>query len=158
MHPNEQLLTIFYSCFKQKYFRGMQDCYADNATFSDPVFSNLNAAQVKAMWEMLIKRGKDLEMIFSNIHADDQTGSVEWTAHYTFSGTSNKVVNRIKSQFRFEKGKIIEHTDHFNFYNWSRQSLGFKGWLLGWTPFLQNKVAEAAKNGLYLFMKKQGYK
>jgi ketosteroid isomerase-like protein len=158
MHPNEQLLTTFYSRFKEKDFKGMQDCYEDNATFSDPVFTNLNAVQAKAMWEMLIKRGKDLTIEFSNIKADDHSGSGEWTAYYTFSATGNKVVNRIRSTFRFANGKIIEHTDHFNFYKWSRQALGLNGWLLGWSPFLHHKVAETAKNGLSLFMKRQGYK
>ena len=57
---NQQLITTFYSAFQKKDYKTMQNCYADNATFSDPVFVNLNATEVKAMWEMLCIRGTDL--------------------------------------------------------------------------------------------------
>ncbi len=38
----------------------MQVCYDNNATFHDPVFTSLNATQVRAMWEMFCLRGNDL--------------------------------------------------------------------------------------------------
>ena len=131
----------------------MQDCYADNATFNDAVFSNLNAKQVKVMWEMLLKTGKDLRLEFKNIKADDKTGSAEWIAYYTFSRTGNKVVNRIKAGFVFENGKIVKHTDDFDFYTWAKQSLGTTGLLLGWTPFLKNKIRSTAMQNLNDFMR-----
>lgn len=130
----------------------MQSCYADNATFSDAVFQNLNAAQVKAMWEMLITRGKDLELRFQNIKANEKTGSAEWIANYTFSNTGNKVENHIKANFEFENGKIIKHVDDFDFYRWSSQALGISGKLLGWTSFLKNKVRQKAMKSLDDFM------
>ena len=126
----------------------MQSCYSDNATFNDAVFTNLNAAQVRAMWEMLIKGGKDLQLEFKNISANDKTGNAEWIAHYTFSRTGNKVVNHIYASFVFENGKIVQHTDSFDFYKWSKQSLGTVGLLLGWTSFLQKKVQQAALKSL----------
>lgn len=130
----------------------MQNCYADNATFSDAVFQNLNAAQVKAMWEMLITRGKDLELRFQNIEAGEKTGSAEWIANYTFSQTGNKVENHIKANFEFENGKIIKHVDDFDFYKWSGQALGISGKLLGWTSFLKNKVRNKAMKSLEDFI------
>jgi hypothetical protein len=130
----------------------MQDCYADNATFSDEAFQNLNSAQIKAMWEMLIKRGKDLEIRFQNVSADEKKGSCEWIANYTFSQTGNKVENRIKANFEFENGKFVKHIDSFDFYRWSSQALGLTGKLLGWTSFLQNKVSEKAMINLAEFM------
>ena len=80
MNDNEKLIHHFYNSFKDKDYKAMQDCYADNATFSDEAFKNLNSAQVKAMWEMLIKRGKDLELRFQNVTANEKTGSAEWIA------------------------------------------------------------------------------
>ncbi len=47
----------------------MQGSYADNATFKDPVFINLNAKQVRAMWEMFCVKSKDLKIEFSKITA-----------------------------------------------------------------------------------------
>jgi len=132
----------------------MQDCYANNATFSDPVFENLNAAEVRAMWQMLITRATDLALEFKNVAADETSGSAEWTAVYTFSATGKKVINKIKANFVFENGKIKEHKDSFDFYKWAKQALGFKGLLLGWTSFLHNKVKQQARNNLIKFMSK----
>ena len=130
----------------------MQECYADNATFSDEVFVSLNSAQVKTMWEMLISRGKDLQICFQNVSADEKSGSAEWIANYTFSQTGRKVENRIKANFEFENGKIVKHFDSFDFYKWSSQALGLKGTLLGWTSFLKGKVQETAMKSLADFM------
>ena len=154
MHPNQQLLTSFYEAFQRKDYATMQACYADNAVFNDAVFQNLDAAHTRTMWEMLIRRGKDLELTFSDIEANDTTGSAAWTATYTFSQTKRKVVNHVKASFAFENGKISKHTDHFNFYNWSKQALGLSGLLLGWTGFLRKKVQRTALKSLTDYMKK----
>jgi hypothetical protein len=152
MNPNEMLINKFYSCFQKKDFRGMQDCYAHDAHFSDPVFPYLNANQVKAMWEMFCVKGKDLEVEFKNVSANEKNGSAEWMAFYTFSATGRKVVNRIKANFIIEQDKIVKHTDHFNFYDWSKQALGVSGLLLGWTQYVKNKVRKVAMKNLEEFM------
>ncbi|TKC12937.1 nuclear transport factor 2 family protein [Pedobacter polaris] len=154
MNTNEQLIQHFYTCFKNKDYKGMQACYADDATFSDAVFKNLSAAQVKAMWEMLIAKGKDMRIEFSNISADEHTGRAHWDAYYTFSSTGKKVINKIDASFEFKNGKIIKHIDDFNFYTWAKQALGTTGILLGWTGFLRNKIQATAIGNLEKFMKK----
>lgn len=130
----------------------MQECYADEASFSDEVFLNLNSAQVKAMWKMLILRGKDLQIRFQNVSADERQGSAEWIANYTFSQTGKKVENHITAKFEFENGKIVKHLDKFDFYQWSSQALGLTGVLLGWTSFLKSKVQKTAMKTLTDFM------
>lgn len=154
MHPNQQLLTSFYEAFRQKDYATMQTCYADDAIFNDPVFQHLDADQARKMWEMLIKRGKDMELTFSNIKANDTTGSAAWTATYTFGQTKRRVVNHIEARFAFENGKITRHTDQFNFYDWSKQALGLSGLLLGWTGFLRKKVQQTALKSLTDYMAK----
>ena len=154
MHPNQQLLTSFYEAFQRKDFATMQACYADDAVFTDAVFQNLDANQVRTMWEMLIRRGNDLELTFSNVNANDTTGSATWTATYTFSQTKRRVVNHVEARFAFKNGKITRHTDHFDFYKWSKQALGLSGLLLGWTGFLQKKVQQTALKSLTNYMKK----
>jgi len=156
MTSNKDIIIDFYTAFQNKDFKTMQECYADNAVFSDAVFENLNAAEVKAMWQMLITRGKDLRLEFKNVEANDKTGSAEWIAAYTFSVTGNKVVNKIRAGFVFENGKIKEHKDNFNFYAWAKQAFGLKGLFLGWTSFFQNKVKQQARNNLVKFMNKGG--
>ena len=154
MSQNKERINKFYTAFQKKDYKTMQDCYANNATFSDPVFENLNAAEVRAMWQMLITRATDLALEFKNVAANETSGSAEWTAVYTFSATGKKVINKIKANFVFENGKIKEHKDSFDFYKWAKQALGFKGLLLGWTSFLHNKVKQQARNNLIKFMSK----
>jgi len=149
---NKALVEHFYSCFQQKDYKGMQDCYADNATFSDSVFVNLNAAEVRAMWQMLCLRGKDLVLEYNDVTENATGGTAEWVAHYTFSATKRKVTNRIKAKFVIENGKIVSHIDDFDFYRWSSQALGLVGKLLGWTGFFKNKVRQNAANELDKFM------
>ncbi|MBC8985472.1 nuclear transport factor 2 family protein [Pedobacter sp. N36a] len=154
MHANQELITKFYTAFKNKDVAGMQECYSDQATFSDPVFTDLNAVQVRAMWAMLIKSGKDMRVEFSAVKATENGATAHWDAHYTFSATGRKVWNQIDAQFIIENGKIIQHRDQFDFYTWSKQSLGLIGRLLGWTSFLRNKVKKQASDKLTAYISK----
>jgi len=154
MTASEKLITHFYTCFQNKDFKGMQDCYATNATFNDAIFKNLNANQVKAMWQMLITKGKDMQLEFKLISSTENSASVHWDAYYTFSATGNKVTNRVDATFAIENGKIVKHTDQFNFYKWSKQALGFTGILLGWTSFFNKKISAQAMKNLDIFMAK----
>ncbi|HET9055513.1 MAG TPA: nuclear transport factor 2 family protein [Chitinophagaceae bacterium] len=152
MTTNEQLIHKFYTAFQQLDYKTMQDCYADEAVFSDPAFGTLNAAEIKAMWEMLCKQAKDFSLSFSNIHAlDDEYCTCQWKASYTFSKTGRKVINHITAHIRIQNGKITEHTDNFDLWRWSRQALGLPGVLFGWTPMLQNKIRSLARNSLKNF-------
>jgi ketosteroid isomerase-like protein len=155
MNANEQLITRFYTAFRQKDYRTMQELYGPGAVFNDAVFTNLNEHEVRAMWQMLITKGKDMELTFSNVKATEYTGSAEWTAVYTFSSTGRKVTNRIAATFEFNNGKIIRHTDRFDFYTWAKQALGTTGLLLGWTGFLRNKIRSTARQNLDAWMKQQ---
>lgn len=155
MNANEQLIHHFYTCFKNKDYKGMQQCYAPHAVFNDSVFKSLNAAQVKSMWEMLILKGKDLTINFNHISADEQYGTAHWDADYTFSATGRKVINHIDASFEFENGKIIKHTDHFDFHTWAKQALGLTGFLLGSTSFLQRRITKQAMKNLAQFMAKR---
>ena len=145
-HPNADLIERFYAALNRRDAPAMIACYAPDATFSDPVFFDLDAAGVAAMWRMLCARGKDLAVVASNIEADDTTGRAYWVATYTYSGTGRQVENRIDAQFAFRDGLISRHVDRFDLWRWLRQALGAKGALLGWLPPVQGAVrAQAAK-------------
>ena len=149
---NEHLIRQFYTCFQNRDWKGMQACYGDDAFFYDPVFENLEGYEVKAMWEMLLKSASDLQITFSDIHADEDYGSCSWVATYTFSRTGRRVVNKVLARFKFQEGKIAEHQDSFDLWKWSRQALGVPGILLGWTPVLQKKVRAMARKNLDKFI------
>ena len=153
MHPNEQLIEKFYTSFQQLNWKAMNECYHSEIFFYDPVFEDLNAVKVKAMWQMLCRQATNFSLVFSDVKADDEYGSCKWTATYTFSKTGRKVINNIKAHFKFHEGKIIEHMDDFSFWKWSRQAFGIKGLLLGLTSIMRNKVRKTAKANLEKFMK-----
>lgn len=157
MHPHEAIIQNFYLAFQQKDFAVMQASYHRDATFTDPVFQNLSASEVKAMWEMLLTSAHDLKLEFNNIHVDDRCGSCHWEAWYTFSSTGRKVHNVIEAAFEFKDGKIFRHEDHFNLWRWSGMALGTSGWLLGWLPLVQNKLRGKARHRLTQFIKKRNF-
>lgn len=154
MHPNALLIQKFYTAFQQKDYTKMVECYHPDLQFHDPVFKDLNYDQTLNMWKMLLERGKDLEIDFQVLNANDQEGQANWNASYTFTSTGNKVYNQIAAKFLFKDEKIISHRDNFPLYRWSRQALGFMGWALGWTPFLQQKIQKNAQGSLQKYMAK----
>lgn len=146
---NQQLIEHFYTCFARADAEGMAACYADDVVFEDPAFGRLQGADAGNMWRMLVNPA--LKLTFNKVWTDGNRGGAHWEAHYTFSKTGNKVVNRVDATFEFRDGRIVKHTDHFSFWTWSRQALGLPGLLLGWTPFLQNKVRQQALARLQAF-------
>jgi len=149
---NEHLIRQFYTCFQNRDWKGMQACYGDDAFFYDPVFLNLEGGEVRAMWEMLLRNAKDLQLSADRIISEDEYGSCHWKASYTFSTTGRPVVNKGKALMKIVGGKITEHQDQWSFWNWSRQALGLPGALLGWSNFLQRKVSRQARGNLDKFM------
>lgn len=150
-----ELIHKFYKAFQERDAEAMAQCYHDEVVFSDPVFTNLKGEEARNMWRMLCERGKDLKLTYSGVEADGQFGTALWDAHYTFSQTGRKVHNIIAAQLEFKDGLIYRHTDSFNFYRWARQALGLTGVMLGWTPFLRNKVRSTAARGLSKYSEKR---
>jgi len=150
----DSVAARFYTAFAARDWRAMGALYADDARFSDPAFVNLDAREVRAMWQMLVTRGKDLRLEHQVLNEKADEAQVRWTAHYTFSQTGRPVVNVITAAMKLRNGKIVEHLDVFDFYRWSRQALGAPGVLLGWSPFFQRKVQAKARAGLRQFMQK----
>ena len=149
---NKKLIDQFYSAFQQMNYTEMQKAYHPDAQFTDPVFGVLNCQEVRAMWEMLLTRGKDLKVTFNNVHATSTTGSCRWEAWYTFSKTGRHVHNIIQSSFDFKDGKSFRQVDSFDLWRWSRHALGLSGILLGWSPMVQNKVRAGARESLKKFI------
>mgnify|MGYP001567456278 FL=1 len=148
---NNAVITEFYQAFNRLDADAMSACYTEDVLFSDPVFGELRGRQAGDMWRMLTSRAKEFSVVFDNLRADERTGGAHWVATYLFSQTGNTVVNDIQARFVFRDGKICEHHDHFDLWRWSRQALGTKGLLLGWTPFVQNAIRAQAQKGLKAF-------
>ncbi len=156
MPPEQDLIRNFYAALARRDHQFMSGCYTTSASFTDPVFGTLEGGRIGAMWRMLCERAADLTLTADHIEATDSSGSAHWEARYTFSATGLPVHNVIEASFSFESGKIRRHIDRFSLYRWSRQALGLKGMLLGWSPPVQGAIRAQAARGLEHFIQKNG--
>ena len=155
-HPHAVVLHSFYEAFQRRDHRAMAACYTSDAEFHDPVFTHLSGWRVPAMWRMLCERATDFRLEVDNIRASAEVGAAHWEAWYTFSQTGRCVHNRVEASFVFQDGKIRRHTDVFDLYAWTRQALGLKGLLLGWTPPVQRAIRTQAARALNAFFERHG--
>ena len=131
----------------------MAACYAPGAEFSDPVFPDLQGAEVAGMWRMLCERGSDLRIELGPVAVNSEGGTARWEAWYTFSATGRPVHNVIDARFEFESGLIRRHVDRFDLYAWARQALGPRGLLFGWAPPVQRSIRVQARRSLDRFLR-----
>ena len=145
-----------YAAFARLDGAAMQACYAPDATFEDEVFSLKGHTQIGGMWRMLCDTTKAKGVAHWKLVVSDITArSAHWEAHYLFSASGRLVHNKIDAAFTFDgNGLITTHRDRFNFWTWSRQALGAPGLLLGWSPYLRNKVRAQAASNLQRFLVK----
>ena len=155
MHPNARLIEQFYQAFQRLDAEAMCACYTDDILFSDPVFTHLKGESAGDMWRMLTTRAQDFSLVFDQIEANDTEGRAHWVASYCFTQTGRHVVNDIHATFSFRDGKICRHRDHFDLWKWSRQAMGWKGYLLGRLPLVQNKIRLMAAKNLRKFSEKK---
>lgn len=134
----------------------MAACYHPEVVFSDPAFGALHGERAADMWRMLVARAKDLEVVVSDVRADDAAGSARWVATYTFGKSGRRVRNVIDARFRFRDGLIVRHDDSFDLWKWAGMALGPTGRLLGWTPLVKRRVRREALRGLDAFRAKKG--
>jgi hypothetical protein len=150
---NIDTIERLYAAMGRHDGEAMADCYAPDATFSDPVFAGLADGEPQDMWRMLVGRSGDMtvELVEQGAEGEDR-GTARWIARYTFGQTGRPVVNDVRSQFRFDSdGLIVEQLDEFDFWRWARQALGPVGLLAGWTPVLQHSVRDKARARLAAF-------
>ena len=154
MSDTRAVVERFYEALARRDANAMAACYADDASFTDPVFGELRGEAVRDMWRMLLGRSSGdmtVSVQFLGGATDGTTQQLFATISYTFSRTGYKVRNEIATFMKFRDEKIVQQIDDFNFYRWSRQAFGIAGWLAGWTPAFRRKVQAEAAAGLARF-------
>jgi len=154
-HEHAELIQRFYQAFQQRDAEAMCACYHPEVRFSDPAFHGLRGAEAGDMWRMLCARAQDFSLSFSQVQADAVQGSAQWQASYTFTQTGRRVLNRIRAEFVFRDGLILEHRDHFDLRRWAAQALGIKGWLIASLPAGRRAIAAQARSSLEAWRKAQ---
>ncbi|MBU52774.1 MAG: hypothetical protein CL920_29130 [Deltaproteobacteria bacterium] len=127
----EQVIKKFYKAMEEKDLDTILSLYHPDATFSDPAYPNLKGDKLKSMWKLITSnKGLKIESSQVKVQAD---GSVtgHWDADYELI-KGNPIHNSIDSKFEFKDGKIIKHTDSFDFSKWADQAVpGVFGKLIG---------------------------
>jgi ketosteroid isomerase-like protein len=141
-------LTHLYDAFARRDGEAMAALYAPGAAFEDPVF-RLRGPDIGRMWIGLTRRAKGFAISYSIAQARPDSGAVEWTARYLFAGR-RPVVNVIRSEIRFENGRIVQQVDRFDFPRWAAQALGLPGRLFGRFAWFRRAVSRRALRGLGL--------
>lgn len=151
---NQELIEKFYAAFAKGDAATMTSLYAKDAIFSDPVFGTLKGQDITDMWTMLIKRSRgNMSIKFGEIIADGNEVSTDWVASYPYGAKGRPVINFVHADFLIREGKIVEHHDDFDLWQWSRQALGLMGTLLGWSSYVQNKIKDTGTNLLASYQK-----
>ena len=149
---NVELIIKFYTAFKDHDAESMAECYHEDVVFEDPAFGELKGSHASNMWRMLLRRADGMELEFSDVQADETTGSAHWEPKYKFNG--RPVHNKIDATFKFKDGKIIDHRDKFDGYAWAKQAFGFLGTLVGWTPMFKSYLTKTVNKQLARYEKK----
>jgi hypothetical protein len=150
---HKELIHKFYTALSKGDSKEMTACYHENITFQDPVFGVLKGKRARSMWEMLLSnKNSNAIFTFDNIEATAEIGQASWMAEYFYG--KRKVINKVKADFKFKDGKIIEHTDTFDLWKWTQQALGITGYLIGWTPFIKRKMNKTVNKKLDGFIEK----
>ena len=149
---NAALVGRFYQAFQKFDAAAMNACYAQDVSFTDPVFRTLRGDRARGMWSMLASRGGALDLTYQVGAVDEATGSATWQARYVFSPTGRAVENHISSRFWFADGLIQRQEDTFDLWRWASMALGARGRLLGWAPPVQAAIRKQAADGLDRFL------
>lgn len=150
-----ELVSQFYNALAARDGDAMAACYHDDIVFEDPAFGELSGSDPGDMWRMLCSSDTDLAVTHTLGAVTETTASANWVAKYTFTATGRAVTNNVAASMKFRDGKIIDHRDVFDFWEWSSQALGAPGKFLGWTPFLKAKVQKTTRENLDTFQAKQ---
>ena len=137
------IVEQFYAAFQRRDALTMNSCYADIATFRDPIF-DLDYTNTCAMWEMLCQNAREFNLEYQIVEQTETQATVKWIAKYRFSKTGRMVTNHVTTTMLLQDNKIIKQVDRFNLWRWSAQALGFIGMVLGWDPLFRSKLRKSA--------------
>jgi hypothetical protein len=123
MHPNARLIATLYASLRDNQPNAAAACYAEDAYFEDIAFRLDSRERILQMWRLVCSR--NVGVTFDSVVADDQQGSANWVARYTFAETGRKVTNPTTAQFAFRDGLIVNHVDWCDAMAWATQAYPF---------------------------------
>ena len=147
---SKEIAIKFYDAFSAANIDVLKQLYDKKLRYNDNIFVNLDYNETISMWSSLLVGNKNMSIKYEIKKYSEKYVEVEWIADYLFTSTNRNVKNIILAKMEIDQGKIINHTDNFDFYKWSQMAFGITGVLIGWTSFFKNKVRTEAYNKLGL--------
>lgn len=131
---SEALVHHYFDALARLDGEALAACYHPSASFADPLFPDLRGERVGWRWRMLARGGTDMRLSYDILGGDERKARVRWRARWRLADGGRPVANEVLSTFTFWDGRIVRQVDEFDFWRWSRASLGLPGLLLGWMP------------------------
>ena len=141
---SEALIHRWFDALARLDGEALAACYHPAASFGDPLFPDLRGARVGWRWRLLARGATDMQVSYDILAGDERKAVVRWRARWRLAGSGRPVANEVESIFTFWDDRIVRQVDAFDFWRWSRASLGPAGWLLGWIPAVRRAAGRRA--------------
>jgi hypothetical protein len=145
---SEALVRRYFDALARLDGEAMAACYHPAASFSDPVFPDLRGERVGWRWRMFARGAADMHLDYDIVFGDERKAQVEWELRYRFAGSARPVHNKGLSTLAFWDDRIVRQIDEFDFWRWSRSSVGLLGLLFGGLPPVRSMVQRRATEQL----------
>jgi limonene-1,2-epoxide hydrolase len=142
-----EIVKEFYKALDSGDYRTVNEFYHKNAHYKDEIF-DFKGLEIHALWYTATLPDMELSAELESIREEEDAIYTEWVMSYTLDIIKRRIRLKEKGKFTFQEGKIIEHTDKYDFWTWCIQAFGIIGRALGWSNWLQNRVRSQAKKSV----------
>jgi ketosteroid isomerase-like protein len=128
----------------------MLAAYAEDAVIGHPLLGRLTKGAYAAALQVFLRQTPVYELTFQINRAGIDSVEAEWALAYVFQSTGRAIRTEGESRFQIAATRIVRQHDDFDRREWSRQALGFSGYILsfvpGWRSFLERELRQAFAN------------
>jgi ketosteroid isomerase-like protein len=145
-HPNALLIERLFAALNRHDHEAMAECYADDAGFHDIAYHLRTKRRIHDMWRMICEGESNIQVKVEAADANDREGTATIVDVYDFGRTQDdpgkRVVNRIRSRFVFDAGRIAKQADDCDPRAWAAMAIGGRvGWIAGRIRLLRSLKA-----------------
>src|SRR3954453_18623876 len=162
--PNEDVVSSFFSSYREHDYKGMHNNLADDIKFSDFAF-DIRGKEVRAMWQLFCSATEARPPVevpwFEIVESQADRVVTKYRVAYPFRDKTllgereRRVDYVIEAHLWLRNGKIVRHEDVSDIRTWARMAFGYPKCLLAGTAFFRDRVKQEASGRLKDFVKKQ---
>lgn len=116
----EAVMKKFYEAFTAQRPADFEGLYAPDVKFKDAVFEYSDRKGTMKMWRSILANPKNtFRFEFDRVEGDVAYG--RWVGDYKLGG--RPIRNELETRMVVRDGRIVEHTDDFDWGKWVKQAL-----------------------------------